>query len=151
MAYVQGDAKCDSNKEEHVERLLQLGVQCEDSGDELFVHSDLFLECGPRSKFDILEGSKFTCSQPISVPAFDTQIHTIPAVEIFTDYRWPQFTNERCYKFSRVRRRELGQRAVDVERVFSVHASAAPSPTHWTISATTGLGLVALMYERLHS
>ena len=111
-----------------------MGIRCGDNDDEFFyVYGDTFLECGARNKFDIVDGSNFTCSQPILILASDEEIHPIPSVEIFTDYRWPLFTSERCYNFTTVRRRELTQRGVSLEETFPDFVSSASSPSHWKV------------------
>ena len=136
-------------QDEKVERLLQVGIECGSLGEEFYVYGDIFLECGANSEFDILDGSNFTCLQPIVVPGSDDQTHFIPTVEIFTDYRWPLFTSDLCYNFTTVRRRELTERGVSNGIDFPESASSATARSSWLyLFSMTVFAASALFFER---
>lgn len=155
VEYSEGNALCDSIREEEVERLLQMGIQCGAPGEEFYVYGDIFLECGEQNAFDIKDGTNFTCLQPVYVPASNTSLQSIPKVEIFTDYRWALFTSELCYNYTAmgVRRRELSQRGVDLNGALPTMimspqlASSASRLSYWTsvLGSVVFAGLVLVM------
>ena len=98
MEYNSIDAFCQGTDDKAVVHLLQLGVDCTDSGTDFTSFVDYLFECGTNNTYDVVEG-QYTCASAAVFSPPTQEVTPTGVAEVATDFRWGTGLFDFCYSF----------------------------------------------------
>lgn len=99
IEYPSYSTTCSSSGDRDSAHKVQLGVFCGNAitGGSFF-YGDYYYECDIGVGYDFEDG-RYTCRNRVRSPGRDSTPIPIPAVTMFTDFRWGTFAADTCYSF----------------------------------------------------